>query len=81
MQMGVHMSKEGGRRYQTSVFRMYFNHAARLRKLAGALYGKVYAAGETCRDCDTCGDVLPQLKIQVLSASGCIYAKRVILVP
>lgn len=31
------MGKEGGRHYQDSVFRMYFNNAVRLRELAGAL--------------------------------------------
>ena len=59
------MSKEGGRRYQDSVFRMYFNHAARLRELAGALHGKVYAAGERVEIVTLAGTFLSQLKNDV----------------
>lgn len=44
------MSKEKGRQYQDSVFRMYFNNEDRLRELAGALHGCVYA-GDGARDC------------------------------
>ena len=38
------MDKEKkGRQYQDTVFRMYFNEEARLKEVAGALHGKLYA--------------------------------------
>lgn len=42
------MEKEKkGRQYQDTVFRMYFNDAARLKEVAGALREKIYAAEES----------------------------------
>lgn len=59
------MGKEGGRHYQDSVFRMYFNNAVRLRELAGALHGKVYAPEERVEIVTLAGTFLSQLKNDV----------------
>lgn len=57
------MSKEApGRQYQDTVFRMYFNDAERLRELAGALHGRVYAPSEPVEIVTLEGTFLSQVK-------------------
>lgn len=56
------MSKEKGRQYQDSVFRMYFNNEDRLRELAGALHGCVYATQERVEIVTLEGTFLSQVK-------------------
>ena len=47
-----------GRQYQDTVFRSYMNDADRLRDVAGALHGKIYAANE---------------EIQIMTLEGTFY--------
>ena len=57
------MEKEKkGRQYQDTVFRMYFNDAARLKEVAGALREKIYAAEESVQIVTLEGPFLSQLK-------------------
>ena len=57
------MNKEApGRQYQDTVFRMYFNDAERLRELAGALHGRVYAPSEPVEIVTLEGTFLSQVK-------------------
>ena len=51
-----------GRQYQDTVFRMYFNDAERLRELAGALHGRVYAPSEPVEIVTLEGTFLSQVK-------------------
>ena len=60
VEAGDSMSK--GRQYQDSVFRMYFNDEVRLKELAGALHGRVYAAEERIEIVTLEGTFLSQLK-------------------
>ena len=50
-----------GRQYQDTVFRMYFNHAERLKEVAGALHGRLYA-GEPLKIVTLEGTFLSQVK-------------------
>ncbi len=59
------MSTAGGRQYQDSVFRMYFNNTERLRELAGALHGCVYAVEEPLEIVTLEGSFLSQVKNDV----------------
>ena len=54
--------EEPGRQYQDTVFRMYFNDAERLRELAGALHGRVYAPSEPVEIVTLEGTFLSQVK-------------------
>ena len=64
------MSTAGGRQYQDSVFRMYFNNTERLRELAGALHGCEYAPEERIEIVTLEGTFLSQIKNDV-SFSQC----------
>ena len=59
------MRAAGGRQYQDSVFRMYFNNEARLKELAGALHGCVYAPEERLEIVTLEGTFLSQIKNDV----------------
>jgi len=57
------MEKEKkGRQYQDTVFRMYFNDAARLKEVAGVLREEIYAAEESVQIVTLEGTFLSQLK-------------------
>ena len=62
---GDPMSAVGGRQYQDSVFRMYFNNTERLRELAGVLHGCVYAVEEPLEIVTLEGTFLSQVKNDV----------------
>ena len=53
---------KSGRQYQDTVFRMYFNDAARLREVAGALHGRTYEAAERVKIVTLDGTFLSQMK-------------------
>ena len=53
---------KSGRQYQDTVFRMYFNDAARLREVAGALHGRSYEAAERVKIVTLDGTFLSQMK-------------------
>lgn len=59
------MGTARGRRYQDSVFRMYFNNEQRLKELAGALHGKVYAEEDRLEIVTLDGTFLSQIKNDV----------------
>ena len=51
-----------GRRYQDTVFRMYFNNTVRLREVASALHGRTYASAEHVKIVTLDGTFLSQVK-------------------
>ena len=51
-----------GRQYQDTVFRMYFNDEKRLKEVAGALHGRLYAEGDCLKIVTLEGTFLSQVK-------------------
>ena len=55
-------TRQKGRQYQDTVFRMYFNDERRLREVSGALHGREYAPEEDLQIMTLEGAFLSQLK-------------------
>ena len=55
-------TRQKGRQYQDTVFRMYFNDERRLKEVSGALHGRVYAPEEDLQIMTLEGAFLSQLK-------------------